>query len=265
MSSELMRFEDFTVFSNESGKVLFKPFSISLKKHRTLAVVGESGSGKTLFSKAVLGLLPHALRSAGKMYFNNQLVDPVSSEWAKMRGKSVGLIVQNPMNVFDPLIPLGKQFIETLQAHTSLSKPLCRQKAYAALERVKLCPVKEILTYYPAQLSGGQLQRIILALTLALEPELIIADEPTTGLDASTQFDILPLFKRLTCNHTLIFITHDLALVREIADDVAVIYKNELVEYQTKENLFASPQHAYTGYLLAMRNKLNQRFKDMMR
>ncbi|WP_044470435.1 ABC transporter ATP-binding protein [Mannheimia massilioguelmaensis] len=265
MNSDLLTIHQLSIKAPDSTFPLIDNLNLSLQPKQTLAIVGESGSGKSLLAKAMMGLLPKNLQAQGQIYFKNQQIS--SSSLRKPVGMS--LIVQNAMSAFDPLMSLEKQCIESLALrkifakHTALSKRDYLQQLALACEQVKLSP--DILKRYPNQLSGGQLQRVMLALTLAMDTELIIADEPTTALDAITQFEILPLFKQLVEQKgcSLIFITHDLGLVKELADQIAVLKTGRLVELQAARQLFNQPQHSYTQYLLSMREKLNRALHSM--
>ncbi|MDU8924713.1 ABC transporter ATP-binding protein [Pasteurellaceae bacterium LIM206] len=261
--SELLRFDRFSICHAQTKQILLQPLTFSLQSHRTLALVGESGSGKSLLSKAVMGLLPDTLRTEGEIYLKQRKIAPHFSPDNPYRGKQIALIVQNAMTAFDPLMPLGKQLLETLCRHTVLSSTAREERLMGFMRQVKL--QRNLFARRPSQLSGGQLQRFMLALTLSLEPELIIADEPTTALDSLTQYELLPLFKQIPRQGcSLIFITHDLALARLLADEIAVLQAGKLVECQPTEQLFRSPREPYTRYLLAMREKLNQRFQQVM-
>ncbi|QIM67930.1 ATP-binding cassette domain-containing protein [Basfia succiniciproducens] len=276
MNKPIIRFDNFSIENPDSDRPLIAPLNLTLPPYRTLALVGESGSGKTLLGRSILGLLPEQLNTTGNIYFQDKKIISVTgnptvdnkqkkNEIAalEIRGKAVSFIMQNAINAFDPLFSLQDQFCETLQKHTALSYRQALIKAQQSVSKVKLSSA--LLKRLPSQLSGGQLQRMMLALTFALEPELVIADEPTSALDSLTQFELLPLFKQMAKERSMIFITHDLALVQELADDIAVLKRGEIVEFRAKSILFSHPQHPYTQYLLAMRAKLNQPFARLVR
>lgn len=263
----ILQIRDLTITENKTQQLLLNKLCLTVYQHRTLAIVGESGSGKSLLTKAIIGLLPPSLNANGQVLYKEQsLLDFSQLQWQKLRGKQINLIVQNAMSAFDPIMTIESQFIETLSCHFKLSPAQQQQRIQSALQKTKLEHVHNLLGNYPHQLSGGQLQRVMIAFALALEPTIIIADEPTTSLDAITQYEIIQQFTTLIKrqNMTLIFITHDLNLVREMADDIAVIKEGQLVEYTTKEKLFNTPQHPYTRYLLEARQQLTQRFKKIM-
>lgn len=205
-----------------SGQILLKNCNFSLKANETLAILGKSGSGKSLLAKAILDLLPAEIQHSGEVLFNGKTISP------SMRGREIGLILQNPMTAFDPLMTLKSQFVETLQMLFNYAPSQCVKMTQQAIENVQL--PANLLEHYPNQLSGGQLQRMVIALTLLLKPKLIIADEPTSSLDAQTQAELVPLFQQVRQHSALIFITHDLALAKQITNHALVIDSAEIVE-----------------------------------
>ncbi|MGJ7134130.1 ABC transporter ATP-binding protein [Morganella morganii] len=266
MISELLSIKDLSV-TDESGNILLHPVSLTISSYRTLGIVGESGSGKSLIAKAIMGLLPNTLQVKGDILFcGRNLIENNKVQWQQTRGKEISLIIQNAMGAFDPLMTLKNQFTETLKYHTNLNNDACFRLACECLEKVNIKFPEQKLACLPHQLSGGQLQRMMIAITLALKPALLIADEPTTALDTITQSDILQQFKQLADEKqsTLVFISHDLGLVRKIADDIAVMYQGKIVEYQDTESLWRLPQHWYTRFLLDTRKRLSSRFKAVM-
>lgn len=266
MISELLSIKDLSV-TDESGNILLHPVSLTISSYRTLGIVGESGSGKSLIAKAIMGLLPNTLQVKGDILFcGRNLIENNKVQWQQTRGKEISLIIQNAMGAFDPLMTLKNQFTETLKYHTNLNDDACFRLACECLEKVNIKFPEQKLACLPHQLSGGQLQRMMIAITLALKPALLIADEPTTALDTITQSDILQQFKQLADEQqsTLVFISHDLGLVRKIADDIAVMYQGNIVEYQDTESLWRLPQHWYTRFLLDTRKRLSSRFKAVM-
>ncbi|WGE90003.1 ABC transporter ATP-binding protein [Actinobacillus arthritidis] len=199
---------------------------LSLQEQHCLALVGPSGAGKSLLSKAILGLLPENLQISGRISFKNCEITPEILK--QLRGRKIGLIVQNPMQAFDPLMLLIHQFQETFHFHLQMDKESGMRLAEQMVEQVEL--PKTLLYRYPNQLSGGQLQRMVIALTMALSPELIIADEPTSSLDFATQQALIPLFLKLKQRSSLLFISHDLHLVHLLADEIAVLEQGKIVE-----------------------------------
>ena len=266
MITDVLAIENLTITDN-AGNRLLKPVSLTISPYRTLGIVGESGSGKSLMAKAIMGLLPDTLQAHGRiLFYGKDILGSNKQQWQKIRGKDISLIIQNAMGAFDPLMTLRDQFIETLKYHLNISNDACFKLACECLERVNLREPEQKLSCLPHQLSGGQLQRMMIAMTLALKPALVIADEPTTALDSITQSDILHQFKLLAeeQHSTLVFISHDLGVVRHIADDIAVMYQGQIVEHQKAELLWQSPQHSYTRFLLDTRARLSSRFKAII-
>ncbi|MBS0848147.1 ABC transporter ATP-binding protein [Citrobacter sp. JGM124] len=264
--TDILTVDNLSVTDN-AGNTLLQPASFTISRYRTLGIVGESGSGKSLMAKAIMGLLPAGLHAHGRVLFRGRdLLKNNKYQWQQTRGKDISLIIQDSMGAFDPLMTLKDQFIETLQYHTNINRDACFQLACQCLARVNIKVPEQKLTCLPHQLSGGQLQRMMIAMTLALKPSLVIADEPTTALDSITQSDILSQFKLLAAERqsTLVLISHDLGVVRNIADDIAVIYQGRIVEYQKTEFLWEAPQHSYTRFLLDTRKRLSLRFNTIM-
>lgn len=234
--------------------------SLSVNSQQCTAVVGESGSGKTLTSLAVMGLLPpKAIHNiTGEILFNSptkgkiDLLQLKPHEWQDIRGQEIAMIFQEPMTALNPVYTCAKQLYENIGLNQKFSKSEIKEKAIALLEEVKLHDVERILSSYPHQLSGGQRQRVMIAMALAQNPSLLIADEPTTALDVTVQAAIMDLLRELQHSRQLgiLFISHDLGLVRSIAQQVVVMYKGQVMESNTAESVFISPQNIYTQALL---------------
>ena len=234
--------------------------SLTVNAQQCTAVVGESGSGKTLTSLAVMGLLPQkAIHSiSGEILFHSptkgkiDLLKLEPYQWQKIRGKEIAMIFQEPMTALNPVYTCGKQLYENIGLNQKFSKKEIKEKAIALLEEVKLHDVERILASYPHQLSGGQRQRVMIAMALAQNPSLLIADEPTTALDVTVQAAIMDLLRELQHSRQLgiLFISHDLGLVRSIAQQVVVMYKGQVMESNAAESIFTSPQSIYTQALL---------------
>lgn len=240
--------------------------NLSLKKGETLGIVGESGSGKSLTSLAILGLLPSSAKvQNGEILFGDgdKRVDLLQlkseKEFGKIRGNRISMIFQEPMTSLNPVQRCGDQVTEIIRLHRKCSKKEAHQSAIDLFERVELPRPEEIYSSFPHQISGGQKQRVMIAMAVACEPELIIADEPTTALDVTVQRRILELLRELCAenNTGLIFITHDLGVVNEIADRVLVMYQGNVVEEGRVEEILAAPKESYTKALLACRPKLS--------
>ncbi len=236
--------------------------SFDLQRGETTAIVGESGSGKSVTALSILKLLsPTAVYHSGNIVFNEgkgDVVDILSvgeTEIRKLRGNRISMIFQEPMTSLNPLMKCGQQVMETLKLHYGYSNPEARQKTIELFSLVELPSPESMLQRYPHQLSGGQKQRVMIAMAISCEPALLIADEPTTALDVTVQKNILKLLRALQekLNMAVIFITHDLGLVSEIADQVLVMYKGKVVEQGPAKNVLNNPTHPYTKALLACR------------
>ena len=230
--------------------------SFDLQPGQTLCVVGESGSGKSMIANAVMGLLPrpHVEPVAGQIQFGGQDLLELSEEQLRaLRGQRIGMIFQEPMTALNPVMRIGEQLAEVFDAHLSLSSAQKRQRILAALTDVGLPEPELIINSYPFRLSGGQRQRVMIACALLLEPQLLIADEPTTALDVTTQAQILKLIRELQQRKgtAVLFITHDFGVVSEIADHVVVMQTGQCVEEGPASEVLVRPQHAYTRKLLA--------------
>ncbi|MEM6342883.1 MAG: ABC transporter ATP-binding protein [Bacteroidota bacterium] len=257
-----------TFFKTESGEIeAVRGISYELSPGRTLGIVGESGSGKSVSSLSIMGLMAANGRfAADEIRFNPQgqayRLDQMSEkEKRALRGNEMSMIFQEPMSSLNPVLSCGFQVAEALRLHKGLSKAEARAETLKLFEQVQLPRVKHIYEAYPHQISGGQKQRVMIAMAISCGPSLLIADEPTTALDVTVQGEILELLQRLQAHHgmAMIFITHDLGVVAEIADDLLVMYKGEIVERGSIEAIFRAPQHPYTQGLLACRPKLTQK------
>jgi peptide/nickel transport system ATP-binding protein len=228
--------------------------SLEIREKEILCIVGESGSGKSVTSFATMGLLPKVLKpSAGEILFEGRDVLKLSeAEHSGLRGNRMGMIFQEPMSALNPCYTVGDQIEEVFKAHTTLSKTERRERTMALLKEVRLPEPERLYHAYPHQLSGGQRQRIVIAIALAMEPRLLIADEPTTALDVTTQAQILDMFKALKESRKagILFVTHDFDVVAEIADRVVVMQKGVVVEQGPVEQVLNSPHHPYTRMLI---------------
>ena len=241
------------------------PAAINLNYHvnagEVLAIVGESGSGKSASSMALLGLLPSNSRVTGKVLLNGRSVLEMSpSQLLRVRGNDVAVIFQEPMTALNPVYTVGFQIIETLRLHNALSPAAARKRALELLDMVELPDPEKAFSSYPHQLSGGQRQRAMIAQSLSCDPKLLIADEPTTALDVTVQAEILDLMRNLRnkLGSAIVLITHDMGVVADLADRIAVMRKGLIVETGTAVDIFADPQHEYTRALLAAVPHLGQ-------
>jgi len=263
------------VFPTKSGDVeAVKSVSFSIAPAETLGLVGESGSGKSVTSLALIGLLEKTTQVSGEVWFcdpSNPDAQPVDllklslDERRKYRGNLISMIFQEPLTSLNPVYTCGDQLIEALKLHHNLEGTTAKDSAIALFEEVKLPEPKQILGRYPHQLSGGQQQRVMIAIALAGNPALLIADEPTTALDVTIQSTILDLLRDLQASRgtAILFITHDMGVVSQIADRVAVMYKGDLVEIAPVYDLFADPQHPYTQGLLNCRPRPTKQLKRL--
>lgn len=237
-------------------EVVLNISDMTLKTGQTLALVGESGSGKSLTSLAVMGLLPHtaAINTQAEIIYHSQnLLDLSEVEMQKIRGKKISLIFQEALSALNPVMKIGKQINEVLKTHKIICQEGNKKHILQLLREVGMPDAIKCYNSYPHQLSGGMNQRVMIAIALASEPEILIADEPTTALDSSVQSTILRLLCRIKKNRnmSLLFITHNLSLIKDFADDVAVMYKGEIIEKNNTNDFLKDPQHSYSKELLA--------------
>jgi len=244
-----------------------KDTSFTLKKGETIGIVGESGSGKSVTSLAIMQL--HNLANTiidGEVQLNNtDILQLPEDEMREIRGNRIAMIFQEPMTSLNPVLTCGFQVTEAIRFHLGASKREAKEKAIKLFNEVQLPRPDAIFDSYPHQLSGGQKQRVMIAMALSCDPEILIADEPTTALDVTVQKTIIELLLRLKADRhmSLIFISHDLGVVREIADRVIVMYKGNIVEEGTTKAIFAEPRHPYTKGLLACRPSPNHHLKKL--
>lgn len=230
--------------------------SFDLKHGETVAIVGESGSGKSVSIKAIMGILPgNAIVESGKIiYKGRNLLELCEKDYHKIRGSKIGLIFQDPLSALNPIMKIGKQITETLRLDDpNISKAEARMRAVELMESVGISNADSRFDQYPFQFSGGMRQRIVIAIALARNPEILICDEPTTALDVTVQARILDLINEIKRKHNLsvIFITHDMGVVANMADRINVMYAGKIVEKGTAEEVFLEPAHPYTQALLA--------------
>jgi microcin C transport system ATP-binding protein len=261
-NAPLLSVRNLSVAFRQGGKetIAVDRVSFSLNKGETLAVVGESGSGKSVSALSIVKLLayPAASHPSGEIVFNGRdLLTASEDEMRAIRGNDITMVFQEPMTSLNPLHTIEQQIGEILELHGRASGSNVRPRVIELLTKVGIPNVEERLTAYPHQLSGGQRQRVMIAMALANEPELLIADEPTTALDVTVQAQILALLKKLQAEHgmAILFITHDLGIVRKLAHNVVVMKKGQVVEAGSVADVFGKPQHPYTQALLASEPK----------
>ena len=229
--------------------------SFELEKGETLGIVGESGCGKTVTALSIMGLIPKppAKIVGGEVLFQGRDLTKLSERQLEdVRGSEIAMIFQDPMTSLNPTLTIGVQITETIRRHFDVSKEEARRRATSLLEEVHIANAGERLDDYPHRLSGGMRQRVMIAIALSCEPELLIADEPTTALDVTVQAQVLDLLDELQASHgtAMILITHDMGVVAQSADEVLVMYAGQVVEQAPAEDLFARPEHPYTEALL---------------
>ncbi len=255
-------------FSEGKENKVLHNISFDIQQNEILGVVGESGSGKSVTSLAILGLLPAKIAQISKgniLYNETTLMGLTPKEYQSIRGNEIAMIFQEPMSSLNPSMKCGLQVSEILQRHTSLSKEEIKTEVYSLFNKVKLPDPERVYKSYPHQISGGQKQRIMIAMAIACKPKLLIADEPTTALDVTVQKEIIGLLKDLQKEYQMgvLFISHDLSLVSEIADNVLVMYQGKMVEYGSSNTIFHHPKQDYTKALINARPTLDVRFKKL--
>ena len=244
-----------TYFATRSGDVhAVDGVSFAVERGKTLGIVGESGCGKSVTALSLMGLLaPTARIETGAIRFEGRELNRLSQrELEDVRGRQISMIFQDPMTSLNPTLTIGLQLTETMQRHLEISHDEARKRAVQLLEEVHIPNARQRLDDYPHRYSGGMRQRVMIAIALSCSPKLLIADEPTTALDVTVQAGILDLLEELRDEHemSMIIITHDMGVVAEAADDIAVMYAGQIVEQASAEELFDHPEHPYTEALL---------------
>ncbi|MFJ5760527.1 nickel import ATP-binding protein NikD [Neobacillus sp. NPDC093182] len=249
------------VKTKNGAATLVEDINFELKRGQVLGLVGESGCGKTVTSMSILQLLNRKTTTIeGSMELQGRELNGLGEkEMRKVRGKDIAFIMQNPMNAFTPVFTIGHQFIETIRSHTQWNKKQATELAIEALHHVNLPDPIKLLKYYPFQLSGGMLQRVMIAIAACLHPAVIIADEPTTALDVNNQKKVLYHLDKIRAEYgsAILLISHDLGVIAEMADEVAVMQNGRIVEKADVFQLFDQPQHEYTKKLLHARSTID--------
>lgn len=267
--NRILEIKDLKVsFRTHGGDVqALRGIDLSLNKGETLAIVGESGSGKSVTARSIMGLLPRKqIVTAGSILFNDMdLVHVSDKQMRKIRGKDIAMIFQDPMTSLNPTITIEHQICEPLRIHQKLSRREAKKRAVELLRVVGIPQPEVRIHQYPHQFSGGMRQRVVIAVALACNPKILIADEPTTALDVTIQAKILDLLNKLQRDtHTsIMFITHDLGVVANMADRVAVMYAGKIVEIGTVDEIFYNPKHPYTWGLLCSMPTLNLKDNEL--
>ncbi|NLL81658.1 MAG: ABC transporter ATP-binding protein [Tissierellia bacterium] len=254
----ILSVKDLVIKFNLRGRILtaIREVSLDIFRGESLAIVGESGSGKSVLVKSFIGLLDeNGWIDSGKIIYKGTDISQYKSEqdWLKIRGREIAMVFQEPMTSLNPLKTIGSQIKETVILHSRLRSKAAKRKSIELLEDVGISQAEKRFTQYPHEFSGGMRQRVVIAIAIACNPSILICDEPTTALDVTIQAQILDLLKYLKVkyNLTIIFITHDLGVVANIADRVAVMYAGDIVEIGKSEEIFYNSQHPYTWALLS--------------
>ncbi|MFJ7730507.1 ABC transporter ATP-binding protein [Lysinibacillus sp. NPDC097231] len=272
MNKTILEVKDLKInFKTYAGLVhAVRGVNFDLKEGETLAIVGESGSGKSVTSNALMKLIPQppGIYESGQILFNGRDLVPLSDkEMSKVRGNEIAMIFQDPMTSLNPTMKVGRQITEVILQHKKVSKADAKKRAIELLTQVGIPFPEKRYNQYPHEFSGGMRQRVVIAIALAADPKLLIADEPTTALDVTIQAQILELMKEIQKNSktSIIFITHDLGVVANIADRVAVMYAGQIVEYGTVNDIFYNPKHPYTWGLLGSMPDLDNDTDELLR
>ncbi|MGM0902945.1 ABC transporter ATP-binding protein [Mesobacillus maritimus] len=264
MVQKVLEVDELKVGINDEGKKIniVNGVSFDLYKGETLGIVGESGCGKSMTSLSLMGLLPPGVEYLGGdvRLDRLQFKDFSKKDWRKIRGKRIAMIFQEPMSSLNPVHTIGNQIMEMVLNHEQMTKKEARARALEMLQLVGIPRPEQVLDEYPYQLSGGMRQRVMIAIALSCNPEILVADEPTTALDVTIQAQILELMKKLQnqMNMSIMLITHDLGVVAEMCDRVIVMYAGEVVEESLVVELFDNPKHPYTKGLLASLPDINE-------
>lgn len=245
-----------TLTYRKASKKLVEDVSFEVHPGECLGILGESGSGKSMTVKSILGLLDKNFQVSGSAVFDgHDLLKESKEELRKLRGSRITMVLQNPMTCFDPLYRIGNQMAETFAAHTAWNAQEIRTCCLKILDQMQILNGEEVLEKYPHQLSGGMLQRIMIGIAMALQPELLIADEPTTAIDAVTQYEILEEFVRIKKNKNtaMLFITHDLGAISKVADRILVMNSGQIVDSGDFEHIRNHANDSYTRLLIEKR------------
>ena len=261
--SDILKIEDLVIqYDTDSGCVhALNGLSLTLREGETLGLVGETGAGKTTLARSIMGLIqcpPGKIVSGKILYRGEDLLTMKEKHRQSIRGKEISMIFQDPMTSLNPVTTVGDQIAEAVMAHEKIGKKQAWEKALEMLETVGIS--RERASDYPHQFSGGMKQRVIIAIALVLNPKILLADEPTTALDVTVQAQILGLIRRLQkeTGTSVIFISHDMGVISQMADRVAVMYAGQLVEYAEGEKIFTEPEHPYTQGLQAAIPRLDE-------
>jgi len=263
----LLEVKNLTVTDLRKKEVIVKDLCFTLKRNSCLGIVGESGSGKSMASKALMGLTNPLLKVTGTAQFDDMdLIQMKSKQMRKIRGRRICMILQDAMTAFDPLFTIGSQMNETIREKLDVSRKEAENISIIELQKMNIGEPLHVLKKYPHQLSGGMLQRCMIAIAMAVKPDIIIADEPTTALDSINQNEVVNAFQKLRneSGTAVIFISHDLGVVQRLAQTVLVMKDGKQVEYGESRDVFSQPKHEYTQHLVNTRVQLTKSFTEVM-
>jgi nickel transport system ATP-binding protein len=252
--------------SKKHFQQIIKGIEFELYPGKCLGILGESGSGKSMSAKAIMGLLDRSFSVKGQANYRGvNLLNKNEEELRKIRGKSICMILQNPMTCFDPLYRIGYQMEETYKEHSDMTKGEIKQKSLQVLETMQIRDPQEVLKKYPHQLSGGMLQRIMIGIAISMKPDILIADEPTTALDSITQYEIMKEFLRIKqeTKAAMIFISHDLSVIGQISDEVLVMNKGLIADRGSFHEILDNAKDSYTKLLVEKRKAVMERYKKV--
>ena len=256
-----------TLTYRKASKKLVEDVSFEVHPGECLGILGESGSGKSMTVKSILGLLDKNFQVSGSAVFDgHDLLKESKEELRRLRGSRITMVLQNPMTCFDPLYRIGNQMAETFAAHTAWNAQEIRTCCLKILDQMQILNGEEVLEKYPHQLSGGMLQRIMIGIAMALQPELLIADEPTTAIDAVTQYEILEEFVRIKKNKNtaMLFITHDLGAISKVADRILVMNSGHVVDSGSFDHILKHADDPYTRMLVEKRSAVMHRYRQIL-
>lgn len=255
------------VQTKKGQKTLVDGGNFVVKEGECLGILGESGSGKSMTVKSILGLLDQQFQVEGEAwFFGKDLLSQSKEEVRKLRGKKIAMVLQNPMTCFDPLCKISMQIGETFQTHMDWNKQTIYEKSIELLKDMQIRDPEEVMEKYPHQLSGGMLQRIMIGIALSMEPELLVADEPTTAIDAITQYDILKEFRRIKKEKktAMIFITHDLGAISYVADRIIVMNQGKIVDEGSFSHILKEANDPYTQMLAEKKCAVMEKYRKML-
>ena len=256
-----------TLTYRKTSKKLVENVNFEVHPGECLGILGESGSGKSMTVKSILGLLDKNFHVSGSAVFDgHDLLKESKEELRRLRGSRITMVLQNPMSCFDPLYRIGNQMAETFATHTTWNAQEIRSHCLKILNQMQILNGEEVLQKYPHQLSGGMLQRIMIGIAMALQPELLIADEPTTAIDAITQYEILEEFIRIkkSKNTAMLFITHDLGAISKVADRILVMNSGHIVDSGDFEHIRNHAQDPYTRLLIEKRSAVMHHYREVL-